>query len=169
MRLKTGGFTLIELLLYGGLLSMVIFSVAVFLSLLLQSRAKNQVVAEVEQQGMLATMRIMQVVRNSALINVPAVGASGSTLAVNLPQVGLSPTVFALGSGAITMTEGVAAAVSLTNNLVGVSGLTFTNLSRVGTPGTVRIQFTVSYINNSGRNEFDYSKTFDSDASLRDN
>lgn len=169
MRSKTGGFTLIELLLYGGLLSMVIFSLAIFLSLLLQSRTKNQVVAEVEQQGVLAMVRMMQVVRNSTLINTPAVGASGSTLSVNMPQAGLSPTVFALGSGAITMTEGVAAAVSLTNNLVSVSGLTFTNLSRVGTPGTVRIQFTISYVNSSGRNEFDYSKTFASDASLRDN
>lgn len=169
MRPKTGGFTLIELLLYGGLLASVIFSLAVFLSLLVQSRMKNQVVAEVEQQGMLATMRMLQVVRNSSLINAPAAGASGPTLAVNMPQVGLSPTVFALGSGAITMTEGAAAAVSLTNNLVSVSGLVFTNLSRAGTPGTVRIQFTISYINNSGRNEFDYSKTFDSDASLRDN
>ena len=163
------GFTLVELLLYVGLLSMVMFSAALFLSMLLQSRTKNQVVAEVEQQGVLAGQRIMQVVRNSTLINTPAVGASGSSLSVNMPQAALSPTVFALSSGVITMTEGAGTAVSLTNNLVSVTGLTFTNQSRASTPGTVRIQFTVSYINNSGRNEFDYSKTFDSDASLRDN
>jgi hypothetical protein len=77
--------------------------------------------------------------------------------------------VFALSGGTITMTEGAGAAVSLTNNLVNVSGLSFSNLSRASTPGTVRIQFTITYINNSGRNEFDYSKTFDSNASLRDN
>ncbi len=163
------GFTLVELLLYVGLLSMVIFSAALFLSLILQSRMKNQVVAEVEQQGVLAVMRIMQVVRNSTLINTPAVGSSGSTLSVNLPQAALSPTVFVLSGGTITMTEGVGTAVSLTNNLVSVTGLIFSNVSRASTPGTVRIQFTISYINNSGRNEFDYSKTFDSDASLRDN
>lgn len=169
MKLKNSGFTLVELLLYVGLLSIVMFSAAVFLSLLLQSRTKNQVITEVEQQGVLAMQRMMQVVRNSTLINTPAVGASGSALSVNLPQAALSPTVFALSGGAITMTEGAGAAVSLTNNLVSVTGLTFSNLSRASTPGTVRIQFTISYINNSGRNEFDYSKTFDSDASLRHN
>lgn len=163
------GFTLVELLLYAALLSIIIFSVGIFLNLLLQSRTKNQVIAEVEQQGMLAMQRMTQVVRNSTLINSPATGASGSTLSVTMPQAVLSPTVFALSGGVITMTQGVAAAVGLTNDLVSVSGLTFSNLSRAGTPGTVRVQFTITYINNLGRNEYDYSKTFDSDASLRDN
>jgi type II secretory pathway pseudopilin PulG len=164
-----GGFTLVELLLYAAMLSIIIFSVGIFLNLTLQSRTKNQVIAEVEQQGILAMQRMMQVVRNSNLINSPATGASGSTLSVNMPQAALSPTVFALSGGAVTITEGTGATVSLTNNLVSVTGLTFTNVSRASTPGTVRVQFTITYINNSGRNEYDYSKTFDSDASLRDN
>lgn len=167
--MKNRGFTLVELLLYAAMLSIIIFSVGIFLSLLLQSRTKNQVIAEVEQQGVLAMQRMTQVVRNSTLINSPATGASGSTLSVTMPQAPSSPTVFALSGGVITMAQGMGATVGLTNNLVSVSGLTFSNLSRAGTVGTVRLQFTITYINNSGRNEYDYSKTFDSDASLRDN
>ncbi len=169
MRRKNRGFTLVELLLYGGLLSILIFSTTIFLTLILQTRTKNQVITEVEQQGALVLVRLMQVVRNSVLINTPATGASGSSLSVSMPQAALNPTVFALSSGVITMTQGASSAVSLTNNLVSVTGLTFSNVSRASTPGTARVQFTVSYINNSGRNEFDYSKTFDSDVSLRDN
>ncbi len=167
--MRDSGFTLVELLLYVALLSIIVFSVGIFLNLLLQSRAKNQVIAEVEQQGVLAVQRIVQVARNSTLVNTPAVGTSGSTFSVNVPAGSLSPTVFTLSGGKITMQEGVGSAVDLTNSLVSVTSLTFSNVSRSSTPGTVRIQFTISYINNSGRSEFDYSKIFDSDASLRDN
>ena len=169
MKSRTGGFTLVELLLYVATLSIMITAVSIFLSLLLQMRTKNRVIAEVEQQGILASMKITQAIRNSILINTPAAGASGSTLSLTVTPVSSSPTLFALSGGAVTMTEGAGAAVGLTNNLVSVSGLTFSNLSRAGTPGTVRVQFTITYINNSGRNEFDYSKIFDSNASLRDN
>jgi len=50
---------------------------------------------------------------------------------------------------------------------VTVSGLTFQNLSRSATPGTVRIQFTLTHVNPAGRNEYSFAKTFIGSATLR--
>jgi prepilin-type N-terminal cleavage/methylation domain-containing protein len=76
-------------------------------------------------------------------------------------------TVFT-GSGAFAQVkEASNAEVALTNSKVQLSGLTFTNLSRASTPGVVQVSFTLSRVNNSNRNEFDYQKTFTSSAALR--
>ncbi len=136
------GFTLIELLLYVSIVGAIIFSVAGFLSLLMQSRVKNQTIAEVEQQGVSVMQIITQTGRNAADINFTS--------------------AFDLSTGIIRQDT-----IALTNSRVAASGLAFTNLSRAGTPGTVRIQFTLTHINPSGRNEYDYSKTFIGSASLR--
>jgi len=64
------------------------------------------------------------------------------------------------GSTAAQIKEGSGSAVSLTNNLVQVSGLTFQNLSRPSTPGSVQVSFTVSRLNPNNRNEFNYQRTF---------
>lgn len=71
------------------------------------------------------------------------------------------------GSNAIQIKEGAGSAVPLSNSKVQVSGLTFTNLTRPGTPGVVQVSFTVSRVNAANRNEYDYQKTFTTTAALR--
>ena len=71
-------------------------------------------------------------------------------------------TAFDLSAGTIRQNS-----IALTNSRIVASNLTFTNLSRAGTPGTIRIQFTLTHINPSGRNEYNYNKTFYGSASLR--
>ena len=157
---KTTGFTLIELLLYVGIMGVIIFSFAGFLSLLMQSRIKNQVVSEVEQQGIQVMQMITQIGRNAGNINYPAPGQITDSLSFD-------STVFDRLNNAVRITEGTDSPTSLTNSHLIASNLTFQNLSRVGTPGTVRIQLTLTYANPSGRNEYNYSKTFYGTASLR--
>lgn len=70
-------------------------------------------------------------------------------------------------SGAAQIKEGVGSALPLTNSKVEVSGLTFKNLARAGTPGLVQISFTVSRKSDSAKNEFSYQKTFTSTAAVR--
>jgi type II secretory pathway pseudopilin PulG len=65
------------------------------------------------------------------------------------------------------VTEGVGSPVALTNSKVKLSGLTFTNLSRTGTPGIVQISFTLSRFNPSSKNEYDYQKTFTGSAEVQ--
>ena len=136
------GFTLIELLLYVSIVGAIILSVSGILSLLMQSRVKNQTIAEVEQQGAAVMQVITQAGRNASDINFTS--------------------SFDISNGIIRENT-----VALTNSRVVASGLTFQNLSRAGTPGTIRIQFTLTHINPSGRNEYDYNKTFYGTSSVR--
>ena len=142
MRAMRKGFTLIEPLLYVSIVGAIIFSVAGFLSLLMQSRVKNQAISEVEQQGVQVMQLVTQTGRNATNINFSS--------------------AFDLSGGAIREN-----AIALTNSRVVASNLTFQNLSHTGTPGTIRVQFTLTHINPEGRNEYNYSKTFYGSASLR--
>lgn len=161
---KASGFTLIELLLYIGLLSFMLLGISVFLATLLQSRVKYQTMSEIEQQGAQVMQMMTQSVRNATTISTPLAGASGASLslAVAAPN---NPTVFDVSGGVLRMTEGVGSPIPLTNSRVTASGVTFYNLSRTGTPGIVRIEFTLTHVNSAGLNEFDYRKSFGASAS----
>lgn len=146
---------------------MILLVLTFFLFSLLQSRIKNQTIAEVEQQGLQVMQAITQIVRNADTINSPAVGTSSASLSLNTYTALNNPTVLDLTGGLARIQEGGTTAVPLTNGRVIVSGITFQNLSRASTPGVVRIQFTVTHVNTVGRNEYNFSKTFYGSASLR--
>lgn len=167
MKKDQSGFTLIELLLYVSIVGAVIFSVSGLLSLLMQSRVKNQSVAEVEQQGIEVMQLVTQTVRNATAVNSPAIGTSATSLSINVPVSANSPTIFDLSGGVLRITEGTGSPIALTNSRVTASGLSFFNLSRAGTKGIIRTQFTLTHINPLGRNEYDYNKAFYGTASLR--
>ena len=154
------GFTLIELLLYIAIASIIVFTTASLLRFTLESRVKNQTIAEVEQEGIQVMQLITQTIRNATAISSPTIGASGASLSVDT-------TVFDLSGGAIRIKEGAGAAVNLTSSKITVSRLNFQNLSRVSTPNIVRVSFTVTYTNSSGRNEYDFTKSFYGSAGLR--
>ncbi len=167
------GFTVVELLLYTVTIGIIILIISATLSLLMASRTKNQTIAEVEGQGAFVMNLITQTVRNATAINSPLVGAPSSTLNINVPTVplDLDPTEFNISGGVIQIIQDVGGANTTTNSLtssrVTASGLTFTNLTRSGTDGTIKIQFTLTYVNTSGRNEYDYAKTFYGSATIR--
>jgi len=164
---RARGLTLIELLLYVGLASALLLSVSLFLSLLLQARIKHQAIVEVDQQGVQALQLILQTARNAEDVTAPAQGASGASLALDVVPAAADPTVFDVAAGALRVREGGAAAVPLTNARVTASGFSVQNLSAPGTPGTVRVRFTLTYVSPSDRSEFRYEQTFVGSASLR--
>jgi Tfp pilus assembly protein PilW len=164
---KKPGFTLVELLLYVGISSAILLATSIFLSVLLESRVKNQTISEVEQQGVQVMQLITQTVRNADLINIPTIGASGASLSVNNSLASTTPTVFDLSGGVIRIKEGANVVINLTNSKVTVSNLSFFNLSRTSTPGVVKIIFTLSSVNPSGRNEYSFSKTFVGSAAIK--
>ena len=166
-RLTQQGFTLVELLLYVSASAIFLLVISLFLATLLQSRVKNQTIAEVEQQGLQVMQVITQTARNAKAIHSPAQGTSASSLSLDVIIASNDPTVFDLSNGTIRITEGIGSPVSLTNARVVASGTVFQNLSRSDTPGTIRIQFTLTHVNPAGRNEYDFQKTFIGSASLR--
>jgi len=167
MKNSNFGFTLIELLLYVSLAAIMLLATSVFLSVLLAARVKSQTIAQLEQEGQQLIQLISQTARNAQAINSPASGASASSLSLDVVTASLDPTVFDLSGSTIRITEGAGAAVALTTSRVSASSVSFQNLSRSSTPGVVRIQFTLTHANPSGRNEYDWSKTFYGSASLR--
>jgi len=161
------GFTLIELLLYIAIASIIVFTSATMLRFTLESRVKNQTIAEVEQEGDQVMQLITQTLRNGTGVNSPTQGNSAASLSIAVVTGAINPTVFDLASGAIRIKEGVGSAVNLTSSKVSVSNLNFQNLSATSPPDIIRITFTITFINNSGRNEYSFSQKFYGSASLR--
>lgn len=161
------GYTLLELLLYITIVSTLLLAVTAFFGMNAETRIKNQTISEVDQQGTFALNYIAQTLRNATLISAPAIGTSASQITVTVPTASLSPTVFSLSDTTLQVKEGSAAAIPLTSSTVQVSDLTFKNLSRSSTNEIVQISFTLNRVNASGRNEFDYQKTFTTSAALR--
>lgn len=165
--MKKQGFTLIEILLSVVLASTVILAVSGMYFVLLSTRVKNQTIGETEGQAAAAMQQIMQIIRNSVSITSPSAGTTGTTLTLVEPDAAKSPTVFDVSGGSLRIKEGSQAAVPLTNSRITISDMTFQNLSASGSAGTIRTQFTVTAVNNSGRNEYDYAKVVTGSASLR--
>lgn len=165
--LKTAsGFTLLELLLYVGITAVILLAISILLSVLLQVRIKNQTINEVESQGVQIMQVITQTLRDAQTITTPSTGSANS-LTLDVSTASLDPTIFDLSSGILRIKEGTVAAIPLNNNRVTASGLTFQNLSRPQTPGTIRVQFTLTHNNTLGRQEYNYQKTFTTSTTLR--
>ncbi|HSX28913.1 MAG TPA: type II secretion system protein [Candidatus Saccharimonadales bacterium] len=161
------GYTLLELLLYVAIVGSLLTSVTYFFGVAVDARVKNQTISEVNEQGTAAMDYLTQTIRNATAISAPAAAASASALTVTVPTGSLSPTIFNLsGTSALQVQEGSGGQIPLTSNDVTISGLTFTNLTKSGTSGTVQVKFTVSRVNPSSRNEYDYQKTFTSSAEI---
>lgn len=164
-RLKSAkGFTLVDVLLYVGFAAILFTGISVTLMELIAARVKSETIAEVEQQGQQVMQLITQFVRNAQSITSPATGNSAS----NLTLVTDSGTAtFGLSGNTIRITENGGAAEATTSSQLIASNLAFKNLTRTGTPGSVRVSFNLTHSNPSGRNEYSFTGHFVSSASLR--
>jgi prepilin-type N-terminal cleavage/methylation domain-containing protein len=161
------GFTLVEVLLYLSIISVILFSVSFLLSILVEARIKNQTITEIDQIGAQVMSIMEQTIRNSDEVISPGAKTSSFSCSLSMSDATKNPTVFEEVSGVIRMREGVGEFVNLTSGYVEASNLSFSNLARDNTKGILRIQFTLTYKNYSGRNEYSYSKNFYGSAGLR--
>lgn len=153
-------FTLVEALVYITLMSITLVSIVTLMYWILDSRSKTQVIAEVESQSVLAIDEISQRIRNATGVNSPTPGNSSSTLSLAVLDGAKNPTIIDLSSGVIRIKEGANAEVAVTTTRVNISGLTFFNVTRVGTPGSIKANFTANYINPGNTNIFNYTKNY---------
>lgn len=164
---RQSGYTLIELLLYIAMVGVLLAAITAFFGITTDARIKNQSMMEVNEQGAFALDIITQTVRNGTSISSPTAGANGAQLTLVVPTSSLSPTVFDVASGVLRIKEGNGSVVALTNSKVQATSLTVTNLTRSGTNGIVQISLTLSRINTSGANQYDYTKTFTTSVGVR--
>jgi predicted pyridoxine 5'-phosphate oxidase superfamily flavin-nucleotide-binding protein len=133
----------------------------------MDSRAKDRVLSEVTSEGARIMQIITQTTRNGILINTPSIGNNDSVLSINVLNGTNNPTMFYIVGDNIVIKEGVATEIILNSNRTKVSGLKFTNLTRVGTKGTVKIEYTVTAVSTNPRAPYQFSQTFYSDATLK--
>jgi hypothetical protein len=123
---------------------------------------------EVNQQGFQVMSLITQTIRNGRSIEVPSVGASSQMVSITTPSPLLNPTVFSMSSTTVMIREGAGQEIPLTNSRVAVTDLLFQNVSSgASVEKNIKISFTITYINNSGRGEYSFTKTFNGSAILR--
>jgi prepilin-type N-terminal cleavage/methylation domain-containing protein len=166
-RISQTGYTLIELLLYMAIVGILLSAVSAFFGVTADARIKNQSVNEVNSQGTYALDYMAQTIRNASSITSPAAAGTDTQLTLVVPTSSLSPTVFNLSSGVLQVKEGTAAAVALTSSRVQVTSMTIKNLTRSGTTGCVQISLTIARVNANNRNEYDYTRTFTTTATVR--
>jgi len=162
------GFSLIELLLYIALVAIVLGSVAAFYNLLLVGRVKHATITEVEQQGDFVLQEVLTAVRNAEAITSPSVGSSATTLVLDMYDTAEDPTTIDVNSGVLRVCSGSGCtATGLHSSTLTASSISFTNVSRSGTPGAVTVRFTLDSASASDRYEYTYPKNFYGTASLR--
>jgi len=166
--ISKSGFTLIELLIYIGIVSFVVIAVTIFTWEVIAGKIKNETIAELNSNISLVNDRIQLSVDNARSVTIPSPkGSSGQTL--TLVTSGGSTTTYSLVDGAIFVSENGGANSLLTSSKVLITNLTFINLSRDNSPGIVRLQFDIEYINSSNKQEYDTHETYDNSFSLRPN
>lgn len=164
---KNKGFTLIELLVYIGIFSVLTISLVMFNLSLLSTRVKNQVIMEVEQQGVYAVQLISQLIRNAEAVNFPTVGENDSQLSLDVLVAAEDPTIFNIVDNQIFIKRGLNEFQALTADNLVVSDLIFYNSSQADTSGNISFQFTLTYQNISNTKDYEYSRIFYGSASLR--
>ncbi len=164
---RTNGYTLIETLLFIAGSGIVILSLSVMLSLLLQSRVQHGVITEVESTGERVSHLISQSIRSAADITTPLSAATSSTLSLVTHTSSTTPTVFEYVNNAILLTEGTGPALPLISSRIRISDLIFMRTTATSTLENIRFSFRLSHTNPSERNEYAYTQTFWGSASLR--
>lgn len=161
------GFTLVEVLLYVCIMSVMMLVLSAFLFFILQSNVKSQTISELEIDGDRAMQIMLQTIRNASSVSTPTFGNSGTSLTLVVSDGAKSPTIFSLVGGAVMIKEGTGAQVPLTSSRVIVSGLNFVNTAQNSTTGSIKVQFTMTHYNPSGRNEYDWVQNFFGSATIR--
>ncbi len=164
---RLSAFTLLELLLYVGLVAIIALSASGFVGIMLQDRAKNQAIAEVEQNGMAALGIISRAIRGANGIVSPTAGTAGASLTLTFADSAVSPTVVNLSGPTLRMSVGAGSPVEIVNNRVAVTNLRFNNATPASSLGAIRVEYTVSAVNATGRSELNFSRRFATTASLR--
>lgn len=157
------GVTLVEVVLYLAILSTLVFGIASFVDLISVVRVKNQAIIEVNQQAALIIQNMAQNIRNAKSVTTPTIGQSGNNLVIL--DVSNNTITYALNSGILTINRGPGG-LNLNNNRVLISNVVFKNLSRASTPSIIQINFTLSYNNVSGNQNYNYIKTYVASANL---
>lgn len=161
------GTSLVEVVIYIALFSIFIGALGSFWLNIIGMRQRSQMMLEINNQGAFLMRVLTSSIKSATAINYPGTGVSSGTLSINTTDTQTTPTVFSENGETLFITEGINPAVALTNNKVKLTNLTFNNVSQPGTPGIIKISFTISNTASTTASYEQYSTNFYGTASLR--
>lgn len=166
-RKRNAGFTLIEFLIYSILVTIIVGSLVLMSVNVLAARSRMIAAEEVSHNARFALGKIMYEIRRAEQITSPLPGATASSL--SLVAADGDTLVFSLDAveEELEMTIGSGTPVPLTSEYIAVSGLEFANVSYPDTPGTVRTEMILEYVNPLERAEWEFQRTFYATENIR--
>lgn len=152
---KSFGVTLIETLIYVALIGLIVSSIVLLTSAVLNSRMKTRSSLVLEENMRFAIEGIKRKVFLASDISSPSVGEedNGLTIAINDPAK--DPTIFSLINGAIMIKEGNNEMIEIISDEVEITNLSFIGLD--SDPSSVKIEMAGQLRNASGRAQSTYS------------
>lgn len=151
---KRAGFTLIEFIIYSAIVTIIVGMIVLISVNVMGARARIITREEVSHNARFVLGTIRHEIRNAQVIDTVNVSLLQLTDAVG------DTVTFNLSGGAVTMAKFGGSAVDLTSDLVNVSSLQFTDVSYAETPGTIKIEMTINFVNELGRAEWEFEETF---------
>ena len=132
-------------------------------------KTKQEIISQVEGNANMIIETITQNIRNAQSIIRPQASSTSPILNLTMKDSGISPLVVDLKDGILGMSEKGSATTSLSSSKITAKNLIFTNLSRLATPGSIRIEFTLQYLNPTSNPGYNYERRYVGGASLRPN
>jgi len=160
---KKNGFTMIEIIFYLAIIAVLVFASFFVLNTINQSRLKNQIISEVDYQGMLISQTLAQEIRNAKSINLD----NQNELILQSDNIEKNPIVFNVSDGNFYIKEGSQERIKLNNSRVSVASLQIKNNSVSEKYESIKFSFVIAYTNKSGLPDYNYSKSFYGSASTR--
>lgn len=161
---RQSGFTLIEVVLYVGVTGGILLVVTLLFAQINESRVQNRTMLEVNRQGAHVIQQVEQSIHNADSVVIPSAGVSAERLELDGGQ---QAEEFRLDNGQLVRADGNGATVSLTNNRVRVTSLTFENFARRNTPDVIRVRLELRHVSPRNQQARAYSQTFVTGVSLR--
>ncbi len=164
---RSEGFTMIEFLIYIVIVTFMLGALVLSGVNIMGTRARVTIAEEVNHNGKMALNMIANNVRRAESIINPTSGIDSIlSLEVSLPD--FNPTVFEVSEdGVLTIKRGNSATSTITAGTVNVSNFSVENVSRLDTPGTVKVELTIEHPDSLGRIEYSLERVFYTSENVR--
>ncbi len=161
------GFTLIEILLYVSLFVIIVLGSVAFIHTMIETNIKTKTILEAENQADRAMSIITQQIRNSRSVISPNNQTISDTLVLEGQESATSTIIFSNIDNSIVIEEETGATTTLTSNKIIISDLNFKNLGNTNNKASIKISFKVKTQDPNERQEYNYEKTYERTASIR--
>ena len=162
-RKKKFGSTLIETLIYIALIALIVTSIVLLTSSMLNSKIKTQSALILEEEMRFAMEVIKSKVSVASYITSPVSAETIDNLTLVMTDPAKDPTVFSLANGYIFLTEGAGDSMALVSEKIEITNFSFTGLD--STPDSVKIDISGQLRNASGAAQS--TETLTSSATIR--